>query len=84
MALLAQGSAVCGGNATSDCPYPDPAVSAARGHGVNYLFSAEDFNGPWTAEHSLLNTSSFVSCPEFFHLRECGTCTDCCFYRCCC
>lgn len=63
------GGAVCGGNPTSDCPYPDPAVTAARGHGVNYLFSAEHFNGPWRAEHSLLNTSSFVSCPEFFKLQ---------------
>jgi hypothetical protein len=29
------GSAVCGGQPTGDCPYPDPSVTRSRGHGVN-------------------------------------------------
>jgi sucrose-6-phosphate hydrolase SacC (GH32 family) len=62
------GSAACGGKPTGDCPYPDPSVAGSRGRGVNYLFSAENFTGPWRAEHSLFNTSSFVSCPEFYTL----------------
>ena len=39
------GGAVCGGEPSSDCPYPDPAINASRGHGVNFLFSAEKFEG---------------------------------------
>ena len=58
------GSAACGGNATGDCPFPDPTIDRARDHGVNYLFSTDNFtHGEWRAEHSLYNTSSFVSCP---------------------
>jgi len=30
--------------------------------------SIDHYRRPWRAEHSLLNTSGFVSCPEFFTL----------------
>lgn len=58
------GSAACGGKPTGDCPFPDPTIEAPRGRGVNYLFSTDNFtHGEWKAEHSLYNTSGFVSCP---------------------
>eukprot|EP00041_Stephanoeca_diplocostata_P023691 m.587633 g.587633 ORF g.587633 m.587633 type:complete len:687 (+) comp22355_c0_seq1:40-2100(+) len=61
------GTAACPGNkpATGDCPYPDPTADSA--YGVNYLFSSADFK-TWKQEHSLVNTSGFVSCPEFYTL----------------
>lgn len=68
------GSAACGGQPSGDCPHPDPSVPAARGHGVNYLFSTAGpgVEGAWRAEHSLFNTSGFVSCPELYRLPGMG------------
>ena len=68
------GSAECGGKPTGDCPHPAPNAPSGKGKGVNFLFSSADGPGvagaTWRAEHSLVNTSGFVSCPEFFTLPD--------------
>ena len=48
--------------------------SGGGGQGVNWLYSTDGpgVDGPWQPEHSLVNTTGFVSCPEFYTLPGMG------------